>query len=172
MNISTSAITYANSLIKADANYDLVLSDLNTINEVRKSSSEFRTVMENPAISVSTKFEIIDEIFKKDLSEKVLNFLKILIERNRFIEFEQILYAYSAELDEINNVKKVDIFSAIELSDNQKRRITEKLQTRLKKTIQPNWAINKDIIGGLVIKIDDDIIDTSLKSKLDKLSKI
>lgn len=170
--ITTSAITYANSLAEADKNYDEILSDLNTVYEVIKSSKDFVLTMENPTISIDTKYEIIDEIFKKELNEKVLNFIKILVEKNRFNEFEQIIQAYSNEIDEINNVKKVEIVSAVELSELQKQKIIERLQTRLQKDVKVNWTTNTEIIGGLVIKIDDNIIDTSLKNKLNKLSKI
>ncbi len=167
--VSTSAITYAKSLFEADNN---ALSDLNTVMEVINSSKEFELTMLNPSISLQTKYEIIDEIFKKELNEKVLNFIKILVEKNRFNEFEQIIQAYSNELDEMNNIKRVEIVSAVELSDEQKQKTIEKLHIRLNKEVKVNWALDTNIIGGLVIKIDDDIIDTSLKNKLDKLSKI
>ena len=118
------------------------------------------------------KYEILDEIFKKELSEKVLNFIKILVEKNRFNEFEQIVQAYSDEVDQNNNIKRVEIVSAVELSDNQKQKAIEKLEARLQKTVKVGWTVDTSIIGGLIIKIDDDVIDTSLKNKLDKLSKI
>lgn len=170
--ISAIAKTYANSLFNSDSNYNDVLSDLNTVLDVTKNSKDFMQVMQNPAISADTKFEIIDEVFKNDLSEKVLNFIKILVEKNRFNEFEQIVQAYSDELDKINNLQRVEVISAVELSDNQKQKINEKLQQKLQKNIFVNWVQDKEIIGGLVIKIDDEVIDSSLKNKLEKLSKI
>lgn len=167
--ISTSAITYAKSLFEADKN---ALSDLLTVNEAINSSKDFELTMLNPSISLQIKYEIIDEIFKKELNEKVLNFIKILVEKDRFNEFEQIIQAYSNEQDELNNIKRVEVVSAVELSENQKQKTIEKLQTRLQKEVKVNWTLDTNIIGGLIIKIDDDIIDTSLKNKLDKLSKI
>ena len=167
--VSTSAITYANSLFEADNN---VLPDLNTVLDVINSSKDFKITMLNPSISLQIKYEILDEIFKKELSEKVLNFIKILVEKNRFNEFEQIVQAYSDEVDQNNNIKRVEIVSAVELSDNQKQKAIEKLEARLQKTVKVDWTVDTSIIGGLIIKIDDDVIDTSLKNKLDKLSKI
>ena len=167
--VSTSAITYANSLFEADNN---ALPDLNTVLNVINSSKDFKITMLNPSISLQIKYEILDEIFKKELSEKVLNFIKILVEKNRFNEFEQIVQAYSDEVDQNNNIKRVEIVSAVELSDNQKQKAIEKLEARLQKRVKVGWTVDTSIIGGLIIKIDDDVIDTSLKNKLDKLSKI
>lgn len=149
--ISTSAITYAKSLFEADKN---ALSDLLTVNEAINSSKDFELTMLNPSISLQIKYEIIDEIFKKELNEKVLNFIKILVEKDRFNEFEQIIQAYSNEQDELNNIKRVEVVSAVELSENQKQKTIEKLQTRLQKEVKVNWTLDTNIIGGLIIKID------------------
>jgi len=170
--ISKSAITYANSLIEADNNYEQILNDLRTVQNITSQSKEFNEVMLNPTISVSTKNEIIDEIFKNQINEKVINFLKIIADKKRFSELNEIISAYSEKVDEINNIKRVEVISVVELSEEQKRQTVEKLQNRLQKNVVVQWTKNADIIGGLVIKIDDDIIDSSLKNKLEKLSKI
>lgn len=172
MKISTSAETYADSLIKADENFELILNDLIEIKEIISQSDEFNNVMENPSIQNETKFEIIDEIFKNKINDKLVNFLKILVEKNRFNEFNQIIQAYSNKTDNINNIKRVEVISAIDLTEDQKSRINEKLHTRLQKNIVAKWTTDENIIGGLIIKYDDNVIDNSLKNKLEKLSKI
>ena len=95
----------------------------------------------------------------------------ILIDKKRFNELTQIIQAYNDEVDIINNIKRVEVYSAVEVSEDRKQRLIDKLQNKLKKNVIVNWNINNDIIGGLVIKIDDDIIDNSLKNKLENLSK-
>lgn len=173
--ISTSAQNYADSLIKVGQDgimtYDAILTDLNTIREITSSSQELIDVMESPAISVNTKDEIINNVFSNQINEKLINFLKVLIDKKRFYELNEIIEAYSNKVDEIHNIKRVEVVSAVEVSDNRKQRLIEKLQNKLNKTIITNWTINPNIIGGLVIKIDDDIIDSSLKNKLENLSK-
>lgn len=128
-------------------------------------------VLENPAISDETKFSIIDEVFTKSVNEKIRDFLKILIEKKRFKELEGIVAAYQEELDKINNLQRVEVISAIELDDNSKQKIIDKLQNRLQKNVIAQWQTDEEIIGGLVVKINDDVIDSSLKNKLENLSK-
>lgn len=173
--ISTSAKNYADSLIKVGKDgvmtYEAILHDLNTVKEITSESDELVNVMENPAISINTKNEILDSVFSNQISDKIINFLKILIEKKRFNELDQIIQCFAVEVDDINNIKRVEVVSAIELTDDRKQRLTEKLKTKLNKQVSINWTLDNDIIGGLIIKIDDDVIDNSLKNKLENLSK-
>ena len=170
MNISTSAKTYANSLI--DLPNENVTNNLNLVAEVLSESKDFAQTMENPTISNETKYEIINEIFKDKLDNRIINFLKILIDKKKFNELNEIIQAYNDKSDELNGVKRANIISAVELSEEQKEAVVNKLQQRFEKTIIPSWLIDQEIIGGLVIKVDDDVIDNSLRNKLDKISKI
>ena len=173
--ISTSAQNYADSLIKVGQDgvmsFDNILKDLNTIREIISSSQELDNVMENPAISGKTKDEILNNVFSNQINEKLINFLKVLLDKKRFNELDEIIDAYSVKVDEIHNIKRVEVISAVEVSNDRRKRLIEKLQNKLQKTVIANWQIDKDIIGGLVIKINDDVIDNSLKNKLENLSK-
>ena len=64
-----------------------------------------------------------------------------------------------------------EVISAVEISDDRKQKLVEKLQNKLQKTVIPNWNVDKDIIGGLIIRIGDDVVDNSLRNKLENLSK-
>ncbi len=174
--ISTSAKNYADSLIQiykdGIMSCEDILNNLNIIKEIAKNSSEFVDVMNNPAISNKIKFEIIENVFSNQINDKLINFLKVLVDRKRFHELNQIIEAFSINVDEIHNIKRVEVISAIEVSEDRKQNLIEKLQNKLQKTIVANWNIDKNIIGGLIIKIGDNVIDNSLKNKLENLSKI
>lgn len=175
IQISLTAKNYANALVKLGQDnvisYDDILNNLEIISEICTQSKDLTGVLENPAISDETKFSIIDEVFTKYVNEKIRDFLKILIEKKRFKELEGIVAAYQEELDKINNLQRVEVISAVELDDNSKQRIIEKLQKRLQKNVIAQWQTDEEIIGGLVVKINDDVIDSSLKNKLENLSK-
>lgn len=175
IQISLTAKNYADALVKLGQDnvisYDDILNNLEIISEICRQSKDLTDVLENPAISDETKFSIIDEVFTKSVNEKIRDFLKILIEKKRFKELEGIVAAYQEELDKINNLQRVEVISAIELDDNSKQRIIEKLQKRLQKNVIAQWQTDEEIIGGLVVKINDDVIDSSLKNKLENLSK-
>lgn len=166
--ITYSAQNYAEALFETGKDF---AGDLNTILEVIKTSADFMHIISNPAIDLNVKYSILDEIFKGKIDDKVLQFLKILTEKNRLGEFEEIRDSYLERVNEANNIKRVEITSAIELNDDFKTRITNKLGEKLNKTVVPEWKINPEIISGLVFKIGDDIIDTSLKNKVESIGK-
>ncbi len=175
LQISTSEKIYADSLIQAGKDglmkFDEILNDLNIIKDITSQSKDLVAVMENPGIDDKTKNEILDSVFSGQINDKIINFLKVLINKKRFNELNNIIQAYSDELDKINNIKRVEVISAVELSNEQMQKLTEKLQNKLKKNVIITRSLDRDIIGGLVIKIDDDVIDNSLKNKLENLSK-
>ncbi len=175
MRISQSAKTYADALIKMSqdgimSNED-ILSELNTISKIINSSDDLKKVLTTPTVSIGKKLEIIDDIFINQINLRILNFLKIIAEKNRFNELEEIIESYKQKLDEINNIKNVTIIAAVDVSDKYKQKIITKLQEKLNKKIRAQWQKDEAIIGGLLIRIDDNVIDTSIKNKLENLSK-
>ena len=157
--ISLIAENYADALIKLgqdnSVSYDDILNSLNIIKEVCDTSKDLTMIFANPTISNSTKFSMIDEIFADSIQENVKNFIA----------------SFTKKLDEINSIKRVEVTSAIEMDENIKQRILEKLQLKLHQNVIAEWKIDTDIIGGLIVKIDDDVIDSSLRCKLENLSK-
>ena len=171
--MTTSSKNYAGALAEiADDNiisYDEIKNDLNTISVIIKNSPDLKSVLENITIATDVKNSIIDEVFKNQINEKLVNFLKILTNKNKFDEFDEIKSDFESIYNDVNNIKLVEVTSAVELTQEQKNRVTEKLQAKLNKQIKANWLLNRDIIGGLIIKIDDNVINSSLKNKLEKL---
>ena len=171
--MTTSSKNYAGALAEiADDNiisYDEIKNDLNTISVIIKNSPDLKSVLENITIATDVKNSIIDEVFKNQINEKLVNFLKILTNKNKFDEFDEIKSDFESIYNDVNNIKLVEVTSAVELTQEQKNRVTEKLQAKLNKQIQANWLLNSDIIGGLIIKIDDNVINSSLINKLEKL---
>ena len=166
--ITYSAQNYAEALFEAGKTFT---PDLELINTVITTSADFMHIMSNPAIDLNVKYSILDEIFKDKINEKVLQFVKILTEKNRLGEFEQILAAYKEKVNDENGVKLVEITSAIELNEDFKTKILNKLSEKLNKKIVPEWKIDREIISGLVFKIGDDVVDTSIRNKVESIGK-
>ncbi|MBQ8460351.1 ATP synthase F1 subunit delta [bacterium] len=148
-----------------------ILNELDRVLEVINSSQDLKIVMANSSISVSKKIEIIETIFRGKINSYLLNFLKILVEKGRFEELTSIRDSFSEMFDTQKNKKTVEVISPITLNFENKSNILFKLEHKLNSEISPIWTVDEDIIAGLVIKFDDYIIDTSIRAKLEDLSK-
>ena len=173
-NISISR-RYAKSLmelmIEGENNQQEIKNDLSNVKEILLSSPELNSVMTNPVVSAYDKEQIITSVFEKDTKDVTRNFLKLLVEKNRFNLIFQIIDAFNKMLDKINNLAQVSVIGAIELDDNSKEEIKNKLKEKLNKEINISYSVDNSIIAGLIYKIEDDVLDTSLKYKLEELKK-
>lgn len=173
--ISLSAKNYSKALVEMVRDnvisFEDLSKDLATVSEILETSQDLRLTLENPTVSEEVKSQIIEEVFKNEVHPQVVSFLKVLIDKNRFSEFSQIKADYEIKLDDVNKIQSVEITSAVELSEEYRERILQKLSEKLQKNIRPNWKVDENIIAGLIYRINDNVIDTSIKRKLDKLNK-
>lgn len=172
--ISLISKNYANALIeisKQDNSFEKFKTQLQQVSDTINSSNDLKLVMDNSSVSYINKIEIIENIFKDKIDLRILNLLKILIEKNRFDEFDSITQAYCEIADNFERKKDVEIISSVELEIDIKGKILNKLEQKLHSEVMPRWTVDESLIGGLVFKFGDVVIDTSIKSKLENLSK-
>lgn len=166
---------YAESLIEfgkdGKLSYIAIATDLASVLTIISHSQDLYTTLTNPLISAQDKENIIDAVFEKDVDVLIKNFLKLLVEKNRFNLIYDIVNVYNTLLDDINGIVRVEVVSAIDLNDDEKNRIQDKLAEKLSKQISVKYNTNPAIIAGLQVKMGDDIIDMSVLHKLEEFKK-
>ena len=148
-----------------------VLSDLRNIAETLNISEELSNVVNNPSISIDEKQVILSKIFYEKVTPIVFNFLFVLNLKKRLNLISDIADEFEKELEELENIVRIEITSAIELSDERKTNIRNRVAEKLQKNVKAEWEVNSDIIAGLIFNINDIVVDNSVKHKLDKLSE-
>lgn len=163
---------YAESLLQLGKeekmSYEEISKDLNNIKTILETSKELFKTLTNPLISNQDKEYVTENVFSKDVNALIINFLKLLVEKNRFELIYDIINVYGLLLDDINGIARIEVVSAIELNDIEQGDIQAKLAAKLKKQIVIKYNIDESIIAGLVIKMGDDIIDMSIARKLEE----
>ncbi|MBR1754189.1 ATP synthase F1 subunit delta [bacterium] len=160
------------SLVRENnADVQNINSQLKSIKEVLVTSSDLSSFLSNPIISAEDKKDVVSKLLNDKVDVILINFIKLLIDKERFFAFEEISNIFDAEVDNLNNIQKVSVTSAIELNENLKNRLIEKLSYKLNKNIELVTNVDSDIIAGLIIKIDDNVIDMSLKHKFEEMKK-
>ena len=148
-----------------------ILDDLREIADTINSSEELSNVIDNPSVSSEEKQVVLCKLFQNSIMPIVYNFLFALNLRKRVSIISDIAVEFEKELEKIKNIARVNVTSAIELNDDRKEQIKTKIAEKLSKDVVVNWGVDSDIIAGLIFKIDEVIIDNSIKHKLEDLSK-
>lgn len=163
---------YASALVETSKDsIDETKEVLKEVSEVFNTNKEFQMFFMHPGVSLKDKKETLNEIFSSKANKTTLDFLNVLLDENRFDIIDTIYQVFQKEVENFKNQQRVDVTSAIELSEEQKEKIKQKLSSKLNKEIILTCALKEDILGGLIIKINDKVIDLSLKNKFDTLRK-
>lgn len=148
------------------------ISEIKQVVELIKANEEFQSIIKHPQISTVRKKEIFTKVFKERLSEDVLSYLILLIEKDRILYLEEKLIQMEKIHLEKNNTMIAVVKSVIPLQDSQIEQLKDKLSKKYNKKIIIQTEIDKKILGGLYIRVGDDVIDGSLKIKLEEMKKI
>ena len=163
---------YSHALAQsADKDIDEILENLKSINEVIFENQDLRTFFLHPVISLKDKKETLKSALQDKVNILTLNFIKTLLDENRFGIFKTIYELFKKEADKKKNKQEVEIISAVDINEKSKKMLEEKLKTKLNKDVVLNYSKNQDILGGFIIKIEDKVIDLSLKTKFETLTK-
>lgn len=164
---------YAKALLESSINnIDEISDDLELIDNFIFKDESFKMFFSHPVVSLKDKKETIKETFQNKINSITLNFLETLLDEGRFNIFSTIFDVFQKEKNNLKNIKILDVFYAYEIDEEQKTRLKDKLSNKFNKEVILNYQKDETILGGLVIKFEDKIIDLSLKTKFDRLKKI
>lgn len=164
---ATSLFEVAKELDKVEIIYD----EISFIVENFTNNNDFYQFFITPKVSKDERKKVIENIYGGKISEEVINFLKLLLDKKRASEIFMIKEFFEKLLDESRNIKRVTIESVIELTDDHKEKLIEKLKKSIGSEIVLENIINPDILGGIIMKIDNEIIDNSVLAKLNSIEK-
>lgn len=174
IGITTIADRYAEAMLTlADENSVLepVKTDLQLVAQTIKENQDFRKFIEHPIIPVKDKKEIFEKVFKDKINHYVINLVKLLFDRNRVYILQAIATSFKKLFNKKFNIVQADIITAITIDDGTQETIKNKLAQLLSKQIEVQSVVDPAIIGGMVIRIEDSIIDGSIKGQLDNLKQ-
>ena len=146
-------------------------SDLAAIEATLDENKELTMFLEHPSIPHTDKKDIADKIFGERISKYTLNLLKLLMDRNRISVYSSLVRHYNKILNKKRNITVAQVITAIEIDDETKQRIKNKLQSLFTQNIELESQVDPAIIGGMVIKISGRVIDGSIKTRLENMKK-
>ncbi len=160
---------YANALFDAafeSKSYEKVEDELNFISKSLKGEPQFYQLFKSPLITVQEKKEMITTIFKKNISEQVYNLLLILVEKRREEHIKDIINEYIALVDEVKNKVNAVAITAVPIENKDLLKLKENLSKSSEKDVQLQNYVDPDVVGGILIRIGDKVIDGTIKSRI------
>ncbi|MBP5711187.1 MAG: ATP synthase F1 subunit delta [Bacteroidales bacterium] len=146
-----------------------VYSDILTLKGVFIENRELRGIIERPVLSPDKKRHIFTEIFKGKIDDITFCFIILILYKKREPSFIYIFDEFISCYYKHHNIKKAHVTSAVALDSDLLGKLKAILEEQTHSTIEIEQTVQPEIIGGFIIKIDDYLIDASLKGKINKL---
>ena len=163
---------YASSLVEISLKKDAlsqVEEEVQAISGIFTEDADLFRFFTTPGISKSRKKKIISDVFGGQIGKYTINLLNTLIDNGREAEIIKIYDEMKEEIDLVKNIQKVTVVSSTDLDSKMKDTLVAIFKDKLKKEISLNQQIDKEILGGIIIKYDDLVIDGSISKDLKKL---
>lgn len=143
-----------------------------SIGVILEENAELQKILGNPRVMREDKEQMIETIFRGRVSNEIVELMKLMIEKGRYSKIDSVFEYFIGLVKEEKKIGIAYIATAIELSEAQKEAVMQRLlQTTKYESFEMNYQVDASLIGGMVIRIGDRVVDTSIKTKLYELSK-
>ncbi|MFU8860657.1 MAG: ATP synthase F1 subunit delta [Cyclonatronaceae bacterium] len=174
MASSKASRRYATALLKAavdEKSADTVIADIKMMKATFDASRELSLILGSPVIKKEKKVSILGELFKSRIGKITWTLIALMAEKNRLALIPGVTSDYIRLHNQFAGIIEVQITSAFDLSDNQKKNLMAALEKNSGKKIVATYMKDTDLLGGIVVRIEDTVIDGSVKHKLEQLQQ-
>ncbi len=167
---------YAKALValgQESGTVEQIATDLETFSQVLDiGNGELRDALSNPGLSTIERAAVASDVLAKlNLSATVSNFIRLLVDKNRFTAFDDIRRATDEMADEIAGRVRATVTTAEDISDAMSKEVLSALEKATGKTVVIDFQTDKTLIGGMVAQVGDISYDASVAARLDALQQ-
>jgi F-type H+-transporting ATPase subunit delta len=167
------ATVYARSLFevaKDQDKLDVVRDQLGAFADALNETRELQVFFFSPYFSTQEKEDGLERAVS-DADPVILNFLKLLIEKHRMPAIFRIRARYDALWEEENRLLPVQITSAVELDETIVKQLGDRISEQTGRTVELSSSVEPDILGGIVVRVGNSVLDASVRNRLEQLRK-
>ena len=159
------------SVVKAEGDIERVEDELYRFGKLLESNHELKQALTEPAVELSERIKIIEELLTDKVSPHTLGLITFVIAQNRGRQLPQILEELSELAAEARASVVAEVRSATPLNDKQVAELAKALGKATSKKVEVKAIVDPSIIGGIVAKVGDTVIDGSVKRRLEQLKE-
>lgn len=167
--------TYGNALFELaveEQKIDVFAEEIKEIMQILKAHTQLQQLMKHPKIVKEEKISILESIFKGNIQDELTGFLVLIIMKDRYSEIEHILNYFLEQVKALKKIGVCNVVTAVELQQEQKSKVEQKLlDTTDFLSMEMNYQVDQSIIGGMVIRIGDRVVDSSIATKISEMQK-
>ena len=145
--------------------------ELRGLRDVIEANPTFRAFLRDPGVGEQERADTLKRVFGGKLSPLVMNFLGVVNAHGRMGKIEEIARAYDELLDERLGKIEVDVTVAQRLGPDQLEQVRRSVSAALKKDAVVHQYVNEAIIGGIVLRVQDRLIDASVRAHLEGMRR-
>jgi F-type H+-transporting ATPase subunit delta len=165
---------YAGALFavaQRDGILDSVAQDLTLVGRFLAEVPYLRAVLLQPLVSDARKNAVVDEAFGDRVTASTLNFLKLLVRKQREGLIGECIAEFRALLAEHTNTLDAEAWTAVPMTLEQQERLVVSLHRLTGKKVRLTAAVDHTLVGGVVVRLGDTVIDGSVRGKLERLER-
>jgi F-type H+-transporting ATPase subunit delta len=148
---------------------DRVGSDLEFLLVTVEKKKKLQAYLESPLINLNNKLKLIATLFKSNIEPLTFHFLSLLLQKKREYLLRQIIFQFKKLLDADRGILRAELQTYSKLTTEQLDALEIRLSEFSGKKVLFDQIINEDLVGGFIIRMDDTVIDNSMKNQLIKL---
>lgn len=146
-------------------------AELESLMDVLKQNQKFDDLMIHPGIAKTEKLSVVQRVFQGRTSPEIYEFIRLLVEKDRYRDIQDIVEYVSVKIKEWKKIGVTYVTTAVPLKDVQKEQVQKRiLETAPFDSLEMHYEVDPKLIGGMVIRIGDRVVDSSVKRKLNDLT--
>lgn len=151
---------------------DVLFEEAKAVYDAIDGNKELVNFLNHPKIDKANKIKTIEDIFNQFVSKELTGLLVAIVQKDRAKELKGILEYYLNKVKEYKKIGTAYVTTPMELSDEAKKKVEKRLlETTGYVKFEMVYAVDESLIGGMVIRIGDRVVDSSIKHKLSELSR-
>ncbi|MDX1671052.1 MAG: ATP synthase F1 subunit delta [Balneolaceae bacterium] len=175
MFITKAARRYASAVLELAAERDEVqeiLGDIQLIKNTLDGSNELLVFLRSPVIKYDDKAGALKMLFGDKVQELTRLLLDQLVRKGRIQILDQIVEAFLKKYNEYAGIIEIDVYTARQIKETQRKALQEALESKTGKKVQMQIKLDESLKGGMTVRIEDTVIDGSVKHKLEQLEEM
>jgi len=164
--------SYAEALFqvaRAEEMIDRVEDELTRLNKSLDSNAELREFLSNPQIALDGKKSALSQIFGEKISPITLHWINMVVDQGRQRRLPVIIEAFLTLAQESREKVTAEVITSIPLSEDLAKRLERELSKITKKRVFLKPMVDDSILGGVIVKIENKVIDGSVKHRLEEI---